>query len=117
MFRSEAPLPSQNCAEPTRVSRLAQLPAFLVTLVRDDWRQTEPVGRWFSREDPAIPPFSGSGLPLKILHASPRDIHALRLTSLDSILLRIVKNPAMEERFPQTVHVSSRGTKYIGRVL
>src|SRR5260221_1146991 len=111
MFRSEALLPSQTGAEPTRVSRLAQLPAFMVRLVRDDGRQPEPVSRWFSREEPAIPPFSGSGLPLKILHASPRDIHELRLTSLESILLRIVKKPAMEESFPQTVHVSSRGTK------
>src|SRR5258708_32708019 len=111
MLRSEAPLPSQNCAEPKRVSRLAQLPAFWVTLVRDDWRQTEPVSRLFSREEPAIPPFSGSGLPLKILHASPRDSDALRLTSLESILLRIVKKPAIEESFPQTVHVPFRGTK------
>src|SRR5258706_5989237 len=102
MFRSEAPLPSQNCAEPTRVSRLAQLPAFLVTLVRDDWRQTEPVSRWFSREEPAIPPFSGSGIPLKILHASPRDIHELRLTSLESIRLMIVNKTAMHENLPQT---------------
>src|SRR5258708_9702984 len=99
MFRSEAPVPSESCPEPTRVSRPAQLPAFLVTLVRDDWRQTEPVGRWFSREEPAIPPFSGSGLPLKILHASPRDIHALRLTSLHSILLRLVQTPAMQQGF------------------
>src|SRR5260221_6124784 len=111
MFPLGAPLPSESWAEPPRVSRMAQLPAFLVTFVRDDWRQTEPVSRWFSREEPAIPPFSGSGLPLKILHASPRDIHELRLTSLESILLRIVKKPAMEESFPQTVHVSSRGTK------
>src|ERR1700745_397610 len=111
MLRSEAPLPSQNCAEPKRVSRLAQLPAFLVTLVRDDWRQTEPVSRWFPREEPAIPPFSGFGLPLKILHASPRDIPALRLTSLESILLRSVRKPATEESFPQSGHVCFRGTK------